>query len=182
MRRLMASLSLRTSSPSTLPSPSLGASTPHSMRISVDLPLPFGPSNPKIVPRGTSNDTRSTAVRGPNRRVSARATRAGAELVLASRSFLEPSFTEARRHSPDHTSFLEPHVDRHARPQQLLALLERDADAYDDLRALLRGLHVVGCELAARGEEVDVRAEAPAGEGVETHPGRGADREGQAIL
>ena len=35
-----------TSSPSTLALPSVGASRPHKMRISVDLPEPFGPSKP----------------------------------------------------------------------------------------------------------------------------------------
>src|SRR5688572_28796090 len=136
MRRLTASLSRATSSPSTVPAPSLGASTPHSMRMSVDLPLPFGPSRPKIVPRGTRSETPSTAVRAPKRRVSARATRAGGS-VGARASVLTPRTT---------LSFPEPNVRRHARAQELLALLERHAHAHHDLRAFLGRLHVVGRE------------------------------------
>src|SRR5258708_1084152 len=35
------------------------------MRISVDFPAPFGPSNPKISPSFTLNDTSFTAVKSP---------------------------------------------------------------------------------------------------------------------
>jgi hypothetical protein len=38
---------------------------PHSMRIVVDLPAPFGPSTPKISPRETLNDTSRTATSEP---------------------------------------------------------------------------------------------------------------------
>ena len=53
MRRLIASGSRRTSKPSTVAVPAVGSSTPHSMRMIVDLPLPLGPSRPKIAPRWT---------------------------------------------------------------------------------------------------------------------------------
>ena len=39
------------------------------MRMIVDLPLPLGPSNPKIEALGTWKLTSSTATRWPNRRV-----------------------------------------------------------------------------------------------------------------
>ena len=45
-------------------------SSPHSMRMVVDLPAPLLPRNPKISPRRTSNDTLSTATNWPNRRES----------------------------------------------------------------------------------------------------------------
>src|SRR3546814_9304664 len=41
---------------------------PVSIRIVVDLPEPFGPRKPNISPLATSNDTRLTAIKLPNRR------------------------------------------------------------------------------------------------------------------
>ena len=52
--------------------PAVGASSPASMRIVVDLPEPFGPRKPKMPPRGMSKLTLSTAVKSPNRRVTSR--------------------------------------------------------------------------------------------------------------
>src|SRR5437899_424514 len=43
---------------------------PHSIRITVDFPDPFGPRKPKIEPLATENETWSTAVKVPNRLVS----------------------------------------------------------------------------------------------------------------
>ncbi len=45
----------RRSKPRQVPSPSSGVSKPHSMRIVVVLPLPFGPRNPKICPALDAN-------------------------------------------------------------------------------------------------------------------------------
>ena len=39
------------------------------MRIVVVLPAPLAPRKPKISPRGTLNETRSTATKSPKRRV-----------------------------------------------------------------------------------------------------------------
>ena len=52
--------------------PAVGASSPASMRIVVDLPEPFGPRKPKMPPRGMSKLTLSTAMKSPNRRVRSR--------------------------------------------------------------------------------------------------------------
>src|ERR1041385_8690485 len=49
--------------------PSLGSSNPHSILITVDLPEPLGPRKPKMLPLAMLNDTRSTAVKCPNRLV-----------------------------------------------------------------------------------------------------------------
>ena len=47
--------------------PDVGGSSVTIMRISVDLPAPFGPSSPKISPGATENEMPSTAVKSPKR-------------------------------------------------------------------------------------------------------------------
>src|SRR5215467_9211557 len=47
--------------------PSVGSKIPHSIRIKVVLPEPFGPRKPKIDPFPTVNETWSTAVKVPKR-------------------------------------------------------------------------------------------------------------------
>ncbi len=49
--------------------PSVGSSMPHNIRITVDLPEPFGPRKPKMEPLATVKLTWSTAVKWPNRLV-----------------------------------------------------------------------------------------------------------------
>jgi len=55
------------------------------MRITVLLPEPFGPNSPKILPRSTENDTRSTAVKWPKRFVSSCVRRIGTRASQAVR-------------------------------------------------------------------------------------------------
>src|SRR6187397_933514 len=69
MRRRTSSPDLVTSRPSTRATPWVGASRPQRMRISVDLPEPFGPSRPKISPRGTRSETLSSARTLPKSRL-----------------------------------------------------------------------------------------------------------------
>src|SRR5580704_14423138 len=64
---LMASDCVITSKPPTVALPEVGSSNPHSIRMVVDLPAPFGPRNPNISPRRTSRFTRSTATKLPKR-------------------------------------------------------------------------------------------------------------------
>ena len=45
--------------------PESAAAKPSMMRIAVVLPAPFSPKRAKTVPRGTSNDTLSSAVSAP---------------------------------------------------------------------------------------------------------------------
>src|SRR5207248_8606526 len=47
--------------------PSVGCRIPHSIRITVVFPEPFGPRKPKIDPFPTVNETWSTAVKAPKR-------------------------------------------------------------------------------------------------------------------
>src|SRR5690242_16920179 len=49
------------STPSNTMRPLLAGSVPASTAMNVDLPAPFGPMRPVILPRGTSSDTPSTA-------------------------------------------------------------------------------------------------------------------------
>src|SRR5271167_96198 len=56
-----------TSSPATRASPEVGGSSVVSIRTSVVLPAPLGPSSPKTSPRSTSNVTSLTAVKLPKR-------------------------------------------------------------------------------------------------------------------
>src|SRR6202166_4131173 len=67
MLRLTSSGCGATSKPPTVARPEVGRSSPQRMRIVVDLPAPLGPRNPKISPRFTSSETRSTAVKSPKR-------------------------------------------------------------------------------------------------------------------
>ncbi len=55
------------SKPLTSAVPEVGTSSVVSMRMSVDLPAPLGPSRPKISPSSTVNEMPSTAVKSPNR-------------------------------------------------------------------------------------------------------------------
>src|SRR5690349_2797812 len=55
-----------TSAPATDAVPPFGVMSPHSMRMVVVLPEPFGPRMPKISPRRIVNDTSSTATTLPN--------------------------------------------------------------------------------------------------------------------
>lgn len=64
---LMRSASRWMSQPTTVPRPPVGSRMPHSMRMVVDLPAPFGPSTPKLSPRRTSNVTSRTATSSPKR-------------------------------------------------------------------------------------------------------------------
>ena len=56
-----------TSNPPTLAVPEEGGIRVVNMRMRVDLPAPFGPSNPKISPRSTVKLIPSTAVKSPKR-------------------------------------------------------------------------------------------------------------------
>src|SRR5208282_328234 len=65
-----ASGSRLTSYPATNARPALGLSSPHNMRMVVDLPAPFGPRNPNTSPLRTVRLSWSTATKSPKRLVS----------------------------------------------------------------------------------------------------------------
>src|ERR1043165_5345232 len=62
---LSSSLSLVTSCPAIRALPPLGARMSHNIRMTVDLPEPYGPRKPKIEPLPTEKLTSSTAVKRP---------------------------------------------------------------------------------------------------------------------
>src|SRR5260370_39273617 len=88
MLRLTSSGCVATSKPPTLARPEVGGSNPHRMRIVVDLPAPLGPRNPKISPRFTSSETRSTAVKSPKRLTRSSIRTAGPEVSGGTRRLL----------------------------------------------------------------------------------------------
>src|SRR6185369_14875219 len=65
-RRLMRSLSSRTSRPRQVPLPPSAFSRPQSMRMKVVLPLPLGPRKPQTSPRRTCRSIAFTTTRSPN--------------------------------------------------------------------------------------------------------------------
>src|SRR5690606_34768104 len=66
MWRLTTSGSRTTSNPTTVAVPDVGSSKPHSMRMVVVFPEPFGPSSPKTSPRQITRSSPSTATIDPN--------------------------------------------------------------------------------------------------------------------
>src|SRR6185312_3195196 len=97
MRRFTPSGSRVTSTPPTVAVPDVGLSSPHNMRIVVDLPAPLLPRKPKISPRRTSKVTLSTATNWPKRRVSPRTSIAAGSaeaLGLSANGSLQPRFGE----------------------------------------------------------------------------------------
>ena len=66
IERRTSSACVTTSKPLTSAVPAVGGSSVVSMRISVDLPAPFGPSSPKISPSSTAKLMPLTAMKSPN--------------------------------------------------------------------------------------------------------------------
>src|SRR4051794_36180516 len=139
------------SKPTTVPEPPLGSKMPHSMRMVVDLPAPFGPSTPKISPRRTCNDTSFTATSEPKRRDSERVSMmiSGSLTSLASRQL---------------------HEGRHARAQLLFRVIDAHAHAHDQGFSLFfteqvtrrkfgtaRDVLDVAKKLGAQGVDLDMR-------------------------
>src|SRR5688500_11065787 len=132
--------------------PSVGSRMPQSMRITVDLPEPFGPRKPKIDPRATEKLTSSTAVKLPNR------------LVSPSHSIIAPDMGERRIWKPGNqkgeseSGFLnflaswlpdsfhvgEKNVSRHAGAELIVFVIQPDLHAEDLFNAVLDRLNVAG--------------------------------------
>src|SRR5512138_1459523 len=104
MLRFTASGSAPTSMPRTRALPEVGRSSPHSMRMVVDLPAPFAPRKPKISPSFTAREMPSTALKAPKCRLSSRISTAGTgarcgpgAAILASHRALETGGRQAQR-------------------------------------------------------------------------------------
>src|SRR5258706_2229899 len=88
MRRLTSSGCRLTSKPPTTARPEVGAISPHSTRMVVDLPAPLGPRKPKISPGCTSRLRSATAVKSPKRFVSFSMWTAQLKVLGSMRQFL----------------------------------------------------------------------------------------------
>src|ERR1700687_5738758 len=88
MRRLTSSGCTLTSKPPTTARPDVGAISPHSTRMVVDLPAPLGPRKPKISPGWTSRFRSATAVKSPKRLVSFSMCTAELKVLGSMRQFL----------------------------------------------------------------------------------------------
>src|SRR5947209_14286284 len=103
------------------------------MRMSVDLPAPFGPSNPKISPSATSKETPSTAVKFPKR---------------FTMFLTEIAATSAI--SPFHLGRWNQHLGGHSGHEHLLAVVHRDFE-HDCLDVPLAPVYIaLGRELRFR--------------------------------
>src|SRR5262245_37007504 len=92
--------------------PDDGRIRPASMRSVVVLPAPFGPTSAKISPARTSNDTSSTATRGPNVLVSESACSMrplARELVAARRHEYGAAAAEGEARGTDEARAIELH-------------------------------------------------------------------------
>src|SRR5688572_13913891 len=98
--------------------------SPHIARIAVVLPAPSGPIRPNISPRSTVNETSLSAVVVPN--------------------FLT-TWVNSIADIECHLRF-----DRHALLQHAVLVVDVDAHAVDELRALLRRLHIARSEFSFR--------------------------------
>src|SRR5947209_140342 len=128
---LSRSASWTTSTPATWALPSVGSRMPQSMRMTVDLPEPFGPRKPKIEPLATERLTWSTAVKEPNRLV---------------------SFSQAIISSAGMVQLLGRHIGKqhircHPRAQLFFAIRESHFHAKDLFDSLRDGLGIARGEL-----------------------------------
>src|SRR5690606_38307176 len=90
MRRRSSSACSGTRRPSTSIWPSLGVSSPHSMRMVVDLPEPLGPRKPYTCARGTVRSTPSTARSWPKHLLRPRPPMAMASVAAACIAEIHP--------------------------------------------------------------------------------------------
>src|SRR5258706_15829659 len=93
---------------------------PHSMRIVVDLPAPFGPSTPKISPFFTESDTSRTATSEPKRR-----DRCSVSMI--------PGMALGPLGFGGRAAAIESDERRHAPVQLLVGIVDAEPDAHDQV-------------------------------------------------
>ena len=86
MRWRTCSGAAATSMPATVAEPAEGSRMPHSIRMVVVFPEPFGPSSPNTSPRSMRSVSSRTAVTGPKRRVRPRVSTPGGLTAAAGRT------------------------------------------------------------------------------------------------
>src|SRR5262245_4925369 len=109
IERRTASGSVTTSWPATSAVPAVGGRSVVSIRMSVDLPAPFGPSRPKISPSSTPKLTPPTAVKSPKRLTIWRTSIAG---ISASADGKRHVGRHAERECPVLVVEPQPHLER----------------------------------------------------------------------
>src|SRR2546425_7691663 len=166
MRALTASGSRATSAPATTAVPSVGVSAPHSMRISVVLPAPSGPTSAKISLCATERSRWSTAISAPKRRVNPRqrtavSSAAGEALTDATIRPPHPQSLSlqgggniagryrARSSWAGAGAGHHEGIRRQSWLQHAVLVAQLDFDGEDELDALFPGLHVSRGELGA---------------------------------
>src|SRR5713101_8260459 len=126
--------SVRTSRPWTHAAPALSGKRPVSILMTVVLPLPLGPRNPKISPFSTRKLTSLTAVNLPNRRTRCSARMAGtAPLCVAVAMGL--------------AACLQFYVSSHARSDASGRIVDANLHAEKLMHAFFTGLDVAGKKL-----------------------------------
>src|SRR4051812_29883645 len=148
------------SKPLTSAVPEVGGSSVTSMRISVDLPAPLGPSRPKISPASTSKVIPLTAVKSPNFLTMLRTSMA----VLIDQSMPNPREPKAQSRKPKAKSqkrcatavlrHMQQHVRRHADRQLAVAVVDAQPH-FEGLDIALGAADVALCREAGVGAAVE---------------------------
>src|SRR5882724_428011 len=146
MFSLMRSAWVVMSKPTTVPRPPEGSRMPHSMRMVVDLPAPFGPRTPKISPLFTESDTSRTATSEPNRR-----DRCWVSMIPA--MALRPRWLGGRALA------VEGDECRHPRVQLLARIIDSDSNPHHQVHALSLAEQVARRELGFAADVLDARIE-----------------------
>src|SRR6185295_1734184 len=148
--RRTPSACLLTSKPLISAVPEVGGSSVVSIRISVDLPAPFGPSSPKISPSSTANEIPFTAVNSPNFLTMARTSMAFMSLFNVVAQGFSPAFAAALKGCATSTCKLlrrrQLHVRRHADREPAISVVHSQPD-FERLDVALRP-----ADVALRGE------------------------------
>src|SRR5229473_1933184 len=150
--------SVRTSRPWTHAAPALSGKRPVSSLMTVVLPLPLGPRNPKISPFSTRKLTSLTAVNLPKRR-----TRCSAEMAGPAPFCVAVAIGSATR--------LQLHVGSHAGEDTTRSVVDANFHAENLVHALFAGLHVAGKKLGLLIDLFDRTVENLAGKGIDAHFG-----------
>src|SRR5258708_40270724 len=150
---------VRTSRPWTHAAPALSGKRPVSILMTVVLPLPLGPRNPKISPFSTRKLTSLTAVNWPNRR-----TRCSAQIAGTAPFCVAVAMGLA--------ACLQLYVSSHARADTPGRIVDANLHAEKLMHAFFTGLDVAGKKLGLLIDLLDRAVENLVGKGIDAHFGR----------
>src|SRR3546814_3868317 len=112
--------------PSSRTRPASGSSNPTSRRSRVDLPAPFGPSRPTMLPPSSDTDTSRTAARPPSRFVT----------PSAARAFIPSPHSRSGPAERDPDAGIGAYPGRTVREDLLIVLIQQVLDAAEQLDGL----------------------------------------------